>query len=73
MLKLNGFKQQLVNYINSSQLTIEEVYYVLKDLLNEVAQNYNQQINQYYNMATVVPQEQSKESVVEEDKKDKEE
>ena len=73
MLKLNGFKQQLVNYINSSQLTIEEVYYVLKDLLNEVAQNYNQQINQYYNMATAVPQEQSKESVVEEDKKDKEE
>ena len=73
MLKLNSFKQQLVNYINSSQLTIEEVYYVLKDLFNEVTQTYNEQIIQYQKTVAITEQESVQRQEVEEDKKEKEE
>lgn len=74
-MKLYGFKQQLVRLINGSQLTVEEVYYVMKDLLNEVTQNYNQQIDQYRMAAASVGASEtgSEEQEVEEDKKEEEE
>lgn len=71
MMKLYSFKQQLVRLINTSQLTVEEVFYVMKDLLNEVTQNYNQQIDQYRNVAASL--EASSEQKVEEEDKEKEE
>lgn len=71
MMKLYSFKQQLVRLINTSQLTVEEVFYVMKDLLNEVTQNYNQQIDQYRNVAAAL--ETSSEQKVEEEDKEKEE
>ena len=74
MMKLYSFKQQLVRLINTSQLTVEEVFYVMKDLLNEVTQNYNQQIDQYRNMAATLEasSEQNEQKVEEEDKKEEE-
>ena len=41
---LNDFKQQIVQLINNSGLSVEMVYYILKDLMNEVAVTYNQQL-----------------------------
>lgn len=73
MMKLYGFKQQLVRLINSSQLTVEEVFYVMKDLLNEVTQNYNQQIDQYRAAAAAIQEPVESEQAVEEDKKEEEE
>lgn len=74
MMKLYNFKQQLVRLINTSQLTVEEVFYVMKDLLNEVTQNYNQQIDQYRNVAAALEasSEQNEQKVEEEDKKEEE-
>lgn len=74
MMKLYNFKQQLVRLINTSQLTVEEVFYVMKDLLNEVTQNYNQQIDQYKNMAAALEasSEQNEQKVEEEDKEKEE-
>ena len=74
MMKLYNFKQQLVRLINTSQLTVEEVFYVMKDLLNEVTQNYNQQIDQYRNVAAALEasSEQDEQKVEEEDKKEEE-
>ena len=74
MMKLYNFKQQLVRLINTSQLTVEEVFYVMKDLLNEVTQNYNQQIDQYRNVAaTLEASSEQNEQKVEEEAKEKEE
>lgn len=72
MMKLYGFKQQLVGLINSSQLTVEEVFYVMKDLLNEVTQNYNQQIDQYRAAAVAIAKEPEQKQEVVEDKKEEE-
>jgi hypothetical protein len=73
-MKLYNFKQQLVRLINTSQLTVEEVFYVMKDLLNEVTQNYNQQIDQYRNVAAALEasSEQNEQKVEEEGKKEEE-
>ncbi len=74
MMKLYNFKQQLVRLINTSQLTVEEVFYVMKDVLNEVTQNYNQQIDQYRNVAAALEasSEQNEQKVEEEDKEKEE-
>ena len=74
MMKLYNFKQQLVRLINTSQLTVEEVFYVMKDVLNEITQNYNQQIDQYRNVAATLEasSEQNEQKVEEEDKKEEE-
>ena len=71
-MKLYGFKQQLVSLINNSHLTVEEVYYVMKDLLNEVNQNYNNQIDQYKIAAAAITEEPKQEQEVVEDKKEEE-
>lgn len=71
-MKLYGFKQQLVSLINNSRLTVEEVYYVMKDLLNEVTQNYNNQIDQYKIAAAAIAEEPKQEQEVVEDKKEEE-
>lgn len=72
MMKLYGFKQQLVGLINNSRLTVEEVYYVMKDLLNEVTQNYNNQIDQYKIAAAAITEKPEQEQEVVEDKKEEE-
>lgn len=72
MMKLYSFKQQLVGLINNSRLTVEEVYYVMKDLLNEVTQNYNNQIDQYKIAAAAIAKEPEQEQEVVEDKEKEE-
>lgn len=46
MFKMNTLKQNIVNVINESQLNVEEVYYVMKDLMEEIINGYNQQLRQ---------------------------
>lgn len=41
---LNDFKINILNIINKSKISVDGVYYVLKDILNEVAEIYNQQL-----------------------------
>ena len=35
------FKRNIINAINSSELSIDIVYYILKDLLQEISIKYN--------------------------------
>ena len=61
-MRMYDFKTKLAEIINQSGLSIEEVYYVWKDLFDEITINYNSIIKQ--------EQEQVQE---EEDKEDSEE
>lgn len=40
-MRMNDFKNKLLNVINQSGLTIEEVYYIWKDLFEELTISYN--------------------------------
>lgn len=40
-MRMNDFKNKLLNVINQSGLTIEEVYYIWKDLFEELTVSYN--------------------------------
>ena len=44
MLIMNQSKMELINLINSSNLTVEQIYYILKDLFEDVARQYNAMI-----------------------------
>ena len=44
MLVLKDFRKKCEDLINNSQLPIDAVYFVLKDVFNEVADIYNQEI-----------------------------
>lgn len=41
---LNDFKQNIVQLINNSNLSVEIVYYVLKDVTAEISNLYNQEL-----------------------------
>ena len=41
---LNDFKEKIVLDINNSGLTIDGVYFVMKDIMNEITSLYNQQL-----------------------------
>ena len=43
---LQDLRQEVANLINQSNLSIDAVYYVMKDILNEVAEIMNQQLQQ---------------------------
>ena len=45
-MKINSFKQQLINMINDSGLTIEEIYYVMKDIMYDVTNQYSTLLQQ---------------------------
>lgn len=47
-LKADNFRQNVCNVINSSELMISDVYYILKDILQEVTGLYNQQVDIEY-------------------------
>lgn len=47
-LKADNFRQNVCNVINSSGLMISDVYYILKDILQEVTGLYNQQVDIEY-------------------------
>lgn len=38
---LNDFKNQLIKIINDSNLTIDAIYYVMKDIMNDIVTQYN--------------------------------
>lgn len=40
-MKMYNFKSKLLDVINQSGLTIEEVYYIWKELFEEITANYN--------------------------------
>lgn len=41
-MDLTQLKNQILNIINQSETSIDGVYYVLKDLTNEIGQTYDQ-------------------------------
>jgi len=41
---LNDFREKIISDINNSGLTIDGVYFVMKDIMNEITSLYNQQI-----------------------------
>lgn len=41
---LRDFRKQIENTINNSGLPIDAIYFVLKDILNEVTEIYNNEI-----------------------------
>lgn len=43
-MSLMELRQNISNVINQSELTAEAIYFVLKDILSEVAEIYNQQV-----------------------------
>lgn len=47
-LKADNFRQNVCNVINSSGLMISDVYYILKDIVQEVTGLYNQQVELEY-------------------------
>lgn len=57
---LNNFRKEIIETINKSGLTIDCVYFVLKDIMNDVVTQYNQ----------LIEEEQKK---IEEQKKEQEE
>lgn len=59
-MSLMELRQNISNVINQSELTADAIYFVLKDILSEVAEIYNQQVRN--NEATA---QQSQESVKE--------
>lgn len=48
-MRMNDFKNKLLNIINESKLSIEEVYYIWKDLFDEISITYNNTIVQEKN------------------------
>lgn len=38
---LNDFKNQIIEVINSSNLTIDGIYYVMKDIMYDITNQYN--------------------------------
>ena len=48
-MRMNDFKNKLLNIINESKLSIEEVYYIWKDLFDEISITYNNTIIQEQN------------------------
>ena len=43
---LNNFKQKLINDINASGLTIDAIYYVMRDLMRDIIDQYNLALQQ---------------------------
>lgn len=63
-MRMNDFKNRLLNIINESKLSIEEVYYIWKDLFDEISMTYNNTIIQEQN--------QKKEEKIEKDNNNEE-
>ena len=41
-IRINDLKSNLINTINKSELPVGVIYYLLKDLLGEIADSYKQ-------------------------------
>ena len=57
-MRMYDFKYKLLDVINQSGLTIEEVYYIWKDIFEELTANYN-------NLLVKEQQEKDNESIEE--------
>lgn len=58
MLKLNNFKRNILQVISQSDLKIDEIYFVMRDVMNEVVDLYNQQLLQDKKEAEAVAQKE---------------
>ena len=63
MLVLKNLRKQMEDAINSSELPIDAIYFVLKDILNEVTQIYE----------NVAKEEEQQQAILEEQEKKEEE
>lgn len=63
MMMLSKMREDIVKVMNESELPIDAVYFVLKDIMNEVVNQYNYYIEQ--DRAEMAAQESSAEVVEE--------
>ena len=56
-MNLTGLRQEIINIINMSELPIDGIYFVLKDILNETVSIYNKQLNDMAVTATSAKEE----------------
>lgn len=43
---LNDFKNKIINIINTSELSAEAIYYVMKDIMYDITNQYNALLQQ---------------------------
>lgn len=58
---LRDFRKQLEKVINESGLSIDAVYFVLKDILNEVTQIYENTIKEEEQQQAILEEQEKKE------------
>lgn len=60
---LDDFKNNIIKNIQESNLPIDAIYFVLRDIMHEVIDNYNQVLEQEKNAKMAVQAEKQPESV----------
>lgn len=64
---LRDFRKQLEKVINESGLPIDAVYFVLKDILNEATQIYENTIKEEEQQQAILEEQKKKENTNDED------
>lgn len=60
---LDNFKNKIIQDIQGSNLPIDAIYFVLRDIMHEVIDNYNQVLEQEKNAEMATQAEKQPESV----------
>lgn len=68
MLVLKNLRKQIEDLINNSELPIDAVYFVLKDILNEVTQIYENVIREEEQQQAALEEQKKKEKESTDDK-----
>ena len=61
---LNDFKNNLVKNIQESNLPIDAIYFVMKDIMNEVINTYNSVLEQKKNAAETAAQSETEQEPI---------
>ena len=64
-LRIETFRNNLLELINSSQLSLGTIYYILKDIYNEVEKLYYMDVNNQFLQEQA--KEEEKENITEDD------
>lgn len=60
---LDSFKNKIIQDIQQSNLSIDAIYFVFRDIMNEIVDNYNRVLEQEKNAEMAVQAEKQPESV----------
>ena len=66
-MKLNNLKEKIAQDINASNLQIDAIYFVMKDIMNEIVALYNQQIQIEKENAEMAAQESEKQDTTQDE------